>query len=145
LPNFTLPITAYGALLDIFIDVSLPRKEAIKSAGLEIPDPVLSRGLVDTGASHTCIDPEIIKRLGINPTGTTSVTTPSTGSTPHTCNQFDVGIIIPSEKLNYQIYSLPVMESELSNQGFHVLIGRDILRNCILHYNGEMAQYTLSF
>ncbi len=50
---------------------------------MAIPNPVAVKGLVDTGASCTVIDPTVVQRLGLTPTGSTMILTPSTGSTPH--------------------------------------------------------------
>jgi len=49
--------------------------------------------------------------------------TPSTGTTPHIAETYDIGLIIPH----------------------HALIGRDILRKCVLSYNGDRGWYTLAY
>jgi hypothetical protein len=33
----------------------------------------------------------------------------------------------------------------LQAQGIHALIGRDILMQCVLHYNGTTGTFTLAF
>ena len=65
-----------------------------------------------------------------------------------TVSQYDVSLSIysTSEESPYQIPNLAVVESELfANQGFHVLIGRDVLARCVFIYNGERGNYTLAF
>lgn len=73
--------------------------------------------------------------------------TPSTGATPQNAETYDVGILIPNgQEPPLIIPTLAVCASELySGQGFHVLIGRDILERCVLIYNGKIPYVTLSY
>jgi hypothetical protein len=75
--------------------------------------------------------------------------TPSTGSQPAMMNQYDVGIIIPGPTQNhppFMLHTLAVVETALfSAQGFHALIGRDILEHCVLTYNGSTNLFILAY
>ncbi len=74
--------------------------------------------------------------------------TPSTGMGEVMVDQYDVGLAIYSTRteLPYRIPNLAVVESELmAKQGFHALIGRDVLARCLLFYNGTNGLYTLAF
>jgi len=42
------------------------------------------------------------------------------------------------------IPNMAVSASVLLHQGFHALLGRDVLGQCILHYNGD-GNFTLAF
>jgi hypothetical protein len=146
--HFTLQIEGGGPILSASVSVSEPRLAALKAAGRAIPQPVAIRALVDTGASCTCVDPTVLNTLGLTPTGSVSVNTPSTGATPHDTYQFDVALLIPgpsnSSPLVFQ--TIPVVSAELlAAQTFHALIGRDILDKCVLVYNGGMKLFTLAF
>jgi hypothetical protein len=146
--HFTLQIEAHGPILNAGVLVSEPRAAALKAAGQAIPQMVPIRALVDTGAGCTCVDPTVLSSLRLTPTGNVPINTPSTGATPHSADQFDVALFIPgppnSIPLNFQ--TIPVVAAELlATQGFHALIGRDILDNCVLIYNGGMRQFTLAF
>jgi hypothetical protein len=46
-----------GPLIDIFVGVSFPRRDALKAAGHVAPNPIRARALIDTGASCSCVDP----------------------------------------------------------------------------------------
>ena len=81
MPHFTLQFQAGGPQLNLFVGVSQPREQALRQANITIPQPTLVRGLVDTGASITAVDPAVIQALGLQPTGFMPVHTPSTGST----------------------------------------------------------------
>ena len=145
MPCLTFAIDQNGPLLDLLVGVSKPRLEALQKAGKAPPNPVRIKGLIDTGASCTCIDPSVIKKLNIPPTGSVGISTPSTGSNTHTCNQYDVSINLLHPELVYTINILPIVESHLSSQGIDALIGRDVLANCLLVYNGQIEAYTLAF
>jgi hypothetical protein len=73
--------------------------------------------------------------------------TPSTGTTPHIAETYDIGLIIPHPTEASLL--IPTMEVScvqlLAAQGFHALIGRDLLRKCVLNYNGERGWYTLAY
>jgi hypothetical protein len=121
--------------------------QALTLAGQAPPAPQTGRGLIDTGASCTCIDPMIFAALGIQPTGIVPMLTPSTGATPQNAETYDVGIFIPNgQEPALIIPTLAVSASELyAGQGFHALIGRDILERCVLIYNGKLPYVTLSY
>ena len=73
--------------------------------------------------------------------------TPSTGATPQEADTYDVGIMIPNgQEVPLLFPVLAVSASELySGQGFHALIGRDILANCLLIYNGKFPYVTIAY
>jgi hypothetical protein len=83
MPLFTLQLTAQGPIMTAFVGVSGARRAALLAAKQDIPTPVQIRALVDTGASGTCVDPSVLQSLGLTPTGSVQVNTPSTGPTPH--------------------------------------------------------------
>jgi predicted aspartyl protease len=119
---------------------------AMTRAGLVIPRPILTTALVDTGASATCLDPSIIEQLHIPPSGSTAILTPSTGSTPHIALQYDVGIgVLLDNGTIHQVESVGVIEASLAHEGHFGLIGRDILSQGLLIYNGPAGTLTLSF
>lgn len=146
MPCVNLQILELGPVIDVLIHISAPRKVAMESAGLVTPNQVRSRLLIDTGASCTCLDEEVIKSLNLTPSGTTSIHTPSTTEgNSHQCNQYDVSLIIPHNALSRQFHAVPVVESKFSHQGIDGLLGRDVLNQCVFIYNGELGIYTLSF
>jgi len=75
--------------------------------------------------------------------------TPSTGAQPHTANQYDVGLLIPGPSPAhpaYYVHTLAVVAAQLlQTQGFHALLGRDILSHCLLAYNGATNLFTLAY
>ncbi|NQU19863.1 MAG: hypothetical protein HQ567_01165 [Candidatus Nealsonbacteria bacterium] len=147
MPFVTASISPEGAFFQIALAVSGPRSRVMEAAKEDVPPPVVTRGMVDTGASGTAVDTSIIKQLGLTPTGMVSMHTPSTKGTPEQVNQFDVAILILMEDQHIHVADLvlPVIETELLHQGFGVLIGRDVLAKALLIYDGRNQRLTAAF
>jgi hypothetical protein len=134
--------------LTAFLTVSEARRDALLQASLPVPDAVRVSALVDTGASCTCVDPSFMAKLGLTPTGSVPVNTPSTGGTPHVAHQYDAGLIVPGALQDHTPLIFPtiaIVSAELLVQGIDALIGRDILSNCVLNYNGTAGYFTLAY
>jgi hypothetical protein len=57
-----------------------------------------------------------------------------------------VGVLYPHAPGNALLFeSLAVVGAPLSAQGIGVLVGRDVLKKCLLCYNGQEASFTLAF
>lgn len=146
MPSVNLNITPQGPLLTAQIGVSAPRRAALLRSGLTVPDPVPVLLLIDTGASCTCLDHGVIGQLAITPHGVANIHTPSTNAHAlHACHQYDVGLVIPHPGISRVFNSIEVLESSFKHQGIDGLLGRDVLRDCLFVYNGELNIYTLSF
>ena len=117
------------------------------AAGVPIPPAVIARALIDTGASCSCLDPSVIAKLGLMPSGSVSMHTPSTAGKAVVCNQFDVavGVIMDPGEVHIPSMIIPVIESNLACQGIQALLGRDLLEKGILIYDGRHRSLTLAF
>lgn len=107
-----------------------------------IPNPVTGFALVDTGASITAVDVSAVTSLNITPVAFTEVHTPST-ETPVIQALYPVSFSFVGSGLPPLQYN-SVLGSPLAAQGIIALIGRDILANCILIYNGKLGHFSLS-
>lgn len=132
MPHFTLNIDPAGPVVTAGVSVSEGRRAALESQNLAVPPMRVVRALVDTGASFTSIEPQVLQALGLTPTGTIEIVTPSTGEGTHTIDTYDIDFVIGAAgqgELPLSMPNLRVGASELfSRQGIHALIGRDILR-----------------
>jgi len=142
MPSFTaqLPnLQAMGPLVEMRIWVGTPVEEALKKADRKIPEPVAARGMIDTGATGSVIQPAIAQQLGLQPVGVVSISTPSSENVP--CLQYPVRLIFP----NNVIVEALTIEAPLRGQHIQCLVGRDVLAHGVLVYTGYINQFTLSF
>jgi len=148
MPSINVNIAADGPLLIVHIGVSVPRLAALTAAGLPVPPVAPGTFLIDTGASCTCVDPGLLAGLGLQPTGRVLISTPSTAGQPHHCEQFDVSIFIPAVApavSGHVVPAIPIVATHLKSQGIDGLIGRDVLKDCTLIYNGTSGMFSLAY
>ena len=149
MPYFTRQVAPNGSLLLVaHVGPSQAKIHALRAAGQPIPTSMQVQALVDTGASCTCVDPSVLASLGLTPTGSATVNTPSTGLQPVSADQFDISLtIITAPNMVPLVYStIPVVQSELLVvQGFHMLLGRDVLRSCLLTFDGQNGLFSLAY
>lgn len=134
-----------GPLVELLVGISTPRQQALQKAGLTPPSPIMIRFLIDTGASCTVLDQTSIAPLGLVPTGQTRVNTPTTGAQPESRFQYDVGVLLYHADNSRMFHNLPIIATDLSNQGIGGLLGRDILQKCLLIYDGSAGTFALAF
>jgi hypothetical protein len=133
-------------MIDVYVGVSSLRHQNLIAQKAPVPGPLLVKALVDTGASHTTIDVALVKQLALVPTGTVSVITPSTGTTPCEMLTYDCGIWVPLQPGFFAPRPFWIAgAAELLHQGFSVLFGWDLLAESTLFYDGKNGTFTLSF
>jgi Aspartyl protease len=128
---------AVGVVLQVVIlpQTQLASLQATKTAGKQPATPNLTMfaALLDTGASITCISNNVVQKLGLQPTGKTSMSG-STGKNTVDQYAFVVGFMFGLQQTPTGIFSGEInahlvqgCEFVSHGFGFDVLIGRDIL------------------
>ncbi len=135
----------HGAIFEAKVMASPQRVHWLKSHGQPFPSPIVIRALIDTGASSSCLDSGIVASLGLDPSGSVSVHTPSTMGVAVPKYTYDASLVFGDGKPDSRTYTLDFIETELASQGFELLVGRDILAKCLLNYNGPNGIFDLSF
>jgi hypothetical protein len=73
----------------------------------------------------------------------------STGGTFDLAHRYDVAITIPDPGANskcHHVPTLPVLSRELrASCGLDAVIGRDVLKDCLLVYDGPAETFSLTF
>jgi predicted aspartyl protease len=140
-------LTNGSPLFDLYIWASEPYRKLRAAAKKPIPQPIIIKALIDTGASCTCINETDLSKLGLPARGTTLIHTPSTGGTPATVLQYDVSLMLAHlPSLGFKYFStVPVIATDFSSRPFKALIGRDVLKECLLVYDGGAGIFSLAF
>jgi predicted aspartyl protease len=102
--------------------------------------PIKGYALIDTGASDTCIDDSVARRLGLPVVDVVNVSSASHASTLQSVYPIKIAI----EGFSVSIEAPTAIGAALSSQGLIALIGRDLLQYCTLFYNGVSGELTLS-
>ena len=116
---------------------------------MEAPHAKRLRALVDTGASHTFVDANILHGLLLMPVGKARMHTPSSGVMGASSDTFEISLALlgtAGVENALEFPTLRVTSAEFSSvQNFDALIGRDVLQHCVLTYNGSMGWFTLAY
>ena len=144
--KMTVPITPLGPVTLIGVGVSQVRRKALQLINREFPARRAASALLDTGSSGTMVDSAIISTLGLAPRDTTRLITPSTGSKAVDLYVYDLSIwLLGSQPGDTLEILTQAIGTNLKRHGVGMLLGRDILADCIMLYNGASKTCTLSF
>lgn len=132
--------------MKVGIGVSDSMRTALIGANKPLPQLQMVNALVDTGASGSVIDPALVVPLGIQPVSSQLVHTPSTGGVPVSQPVYDVSIWLYHAKSQHVWErSFPVMCAGLRGQGIDMLLGRDVLSECLMVFDGPHNKFTIAF
>lgn len=135
----SIGLQAKGPLVQVTLSVSQSIAQALQSAGHDIPEPQSGLGLIDTGASVTCIDLDIAQKMSLPQIDTVQMASASHAN--HTSPVYPVNINIQG---SWNVNAGRVIGAALNAQNLIALIGRDVLAHCTMFYNGNAGAVTLS-
>lgn len=105
--------------------------------------------LVDTGAERTTVNDQVFRSLGIDkyPSSQTRLVGVTSKGVPSVADVFDVQLEIVNYKSggNFVVDPLAVTSWPLLNAGIEGLIGRDILNQVTLTYDGRNRRFEIAF
>ncbi|MHB8539431.1 MAG: retroviral-like aspartic protease family protein [Candidatus Acidiferrales bacterium] len=128
-----------GPIIQVTVTIEQNAGKGLLAQGKTLPTPKSGVALIDTGATATCIDEQAAQELGLPVIDVAKMT--SATHADQQCNVYPVQIAIPPVLI---LNSPRTIGAALAPQGILVLLGRDLLRNCSLFYNGPAGQFTLS-
>lgn len=94
------------------------------------------RALIDTGAEFSMIDDGMAQELGLETTGNTDVLTPNSPSPGTPTKIYLASLVFEHPLLDTELPTRSLRGGELADQGFTVLIGRDLLNRFAFMYDG---------
>lgn len=128
-------LRTFGPVLQVLVSPTPQAINAMQDGGQPIPTPVAGLGLIDTGATSTCIDESVCQGLGIRPTGIQKMGHAG-GTSERAC--YPVEIHFPGVTLPNIIVPL-AMSVDLrfgTEKKYVLLLGRDLLSGLRFVYNG---------
>jgi len=143
-------LAALGPQITVDILPPLVVEKWAKSSGREVKQAHNLVALIDTGASVTGVDENVLSQLGYPPIGVASLATPSGISQT---GVYMVRLVIPSQRDPHFPPDMPrividnirAVAVKLGSQPYRVLLGRDVLSRLVMIYNGPGALITLSY
>jgi len=130
-----------GPIVQVTVGVADIVGTQLLQQGQQPPSPVTGLGLIDTGASSTCIDEAVAQQLGLPVIDVVQISTPSHAQVQQ--NVYPAMLEIPVGHIRVSVPR--AIGAVLSGQGIIALIGCDFLQNCTLHFNGPAGMFTLSY
>ncbi len=130
-----------GPLIPIQVAIPASATTQYESSQLKTSSPVNGFALFDTGASRTCVDESVLIGLGLIATGTVRIAIPSGRSRR---SRYYAGLSFPDCPLpNRDPFEVTGVDLQGSN--YIALIGRDLMRDMLLMYDGVGARITFAF
>lgn len=128
-----------GPILRVEVSLHPQLIQLLRTQGQPVPGPVTGSGLIDTGAGVTAVDRQVLTQLQIPPVGTVQV---GTAGGPQQQQVFPASIRFPETAFPGVTFA-SVIGADLTGQGIVALVGRDVLRHCVLIYNGGLGQFIM--
>jgi len=131
-----------GPCIDVIVTNSCDVIEAGRAVGLEYPEPRRMRALLDTGASVTVISKVFANYCKLFQTSEGSEIT-AIGAT-HRCGEHAGAISFPGTNLR-PLDPVRIVSAVFAKERYYAcLIGRDILRNWLVTFDGRSKRVTIT-
>ena len=133
-------LTMRGPVVQVTVSAGRAIAQQILQQGGSLPPPVSGLALIDTGATSTCVDDAAAQQLQVPVIDVVKIASASHSETEQ--NVYPISIEVVG--LPIAIDAPRAIGAPLAAQGLLVLIGRDLLQQCILVYNGVSGSFSLS-
>lgn len=137
-------MAAVGPMIEVMVNPPQALIDALTSQNQPLPTPANGLALIDTGASRTCADVNVLSNLGINPIG---VVTMGTAGGQTQCPLFPARMDFPALRMLVDFGSVVGvnLQGQLADGNpIIVLIGRDILLRGLFVYGGNGGFFSLT-
>lgn len=123
-----------GAWLDVEVAIPTALEQFLTRTGKPVPPPVKGRALVDTGATFSAVDEQLIRGLGVNP-----INAAQGGTAKGQAIQFIYPARFIFSGLGWTFEFSRTTGVDLQGSGFIALIGREVLARMTIVYNGSLG------
>ena len=133
-----LGLRQLGPIVQVTLSLTDDHRQALADLGEVLPAPVKGYAMIDTGAGATCFDQEAAQKAKLAVAGNTHMTS----ATGREIVPVYTGRLKVADFTN--ITAAAALGVKLETPRLIALIGRDVLANCILVYNGPENAFSLS-
>lgn len=135
-----------GATVPVHVGISDQRRQVLLDRGLPLPSPLPLVFLVDTGASFSWVDEMHMRSLGLDPRSWAPVHTAQTKGVAENKPTYEVSVIIGG-LANHMTrrFGILIGGGSYDNTSYDGLLGRDILNQCTLVWNGLSRRLWLEY
>jgi hypothetical protein len=144
MPHFTFPLSPDGPAVQGLVGLNDQATASLVQAGQPIPRPISIRALLDTASDMTAIAGRLVQQLGVIPVRQAQTHTAG-GPVQVSVYRVSVSIYGPSGAAGSLLVwsNLLVMDLAVPLPNVDVLIGLDVLRQCLFVLNGPGDQFIL--
>lgn len=146
MPHFTYPITKDGYTLDVQVGLRADLIRTLLASGQPIPPPLQARALLDSASDRTAVSVRLLQQLAIASEG--PVQTQTAGGLV-VVQMYVVSLTVPNPtgaRTPMLAHSdLRVTEFLHAPPQIDILIGLDILNDCLVVIDGPGGRFTLGF
>jgi len=139
-------LTDSGPLIQVVVSMPAALEEFCTKKGYQIPAPIPGYALIDTGASATAVDEDILQQLSVVPIDLMPTATPSGDGKSFV---YPAKITFPGLNLTDlamgRVIGSKLKWQTIDNKEIIMLLGRDLLRYFLMIYNGPGSTLTLSY
>ena len=140
MPRLQGRIDLDGAIIAVRIELGTTAETFLRAAGRSVPPPVATTALIDIGASHTVVHPMILDRFGGPYSARGWVSVP--GQPEVILNHYDVRVILGDHRPAFEVQAVKLAPA---THTVAVLIGRDLLKQGVLLYDGQNETFSFWF
>jgi hypothetical protein len=146
MPHFTFPITKDGCTLDVQIGLGAVEMRAAQAAGQPLLAPLGVRAVLDTGSDKTAVAVRLLQQLGTTPVGRARTHT-ATGRVRVRLYEVSLSVPNPTGARTPMLVRPQWRVPEFLHPppDIAVLIGMDLVRECLWILDGPGGIFTLGF
>jgi hypothetical protein len=138
-------LEAKGPLIKIEVSPTQSLRNFLIAEG-KTPTSIIGWGILDTGASTTCVSKNTLMRIGGNPISTKEVSTP--GNHKIELDVYPAKLSFPGTGLAREFEeALAMVDLEIEHEGFPIIafLGREVLSKCKFTYDGRTGDYKIEY
>jgi hypothetical protein len=146
MPVLTFPTSLDGWAVEVLIGLSRANAQSLRKKGQAIPQAIPLRALLDSGSDTTSVVDAAIAPPGLLPVGPILV---NTANGPAIVNRYAVSLTVldPGGNASRNLVrpDQPILGMASPPVGFDVVIGMDLLKECLSVADGPAGQFSLAF